>query len=138
MQGRAAMASMLVASMLVILVTALASAAEPKEVPLAEAARHVGEEVIVEFEVQSSRLLDTGKFCFLNSERDFREKANFTIAISAAGLEKFAAAKIDDPAEHFAKKTIRVRGKVSLHQERPQIVVDDPRQISVVIRLKAE
>jgi hypothetical protein len=39
---------------------------------------------------------------------------------------------MDDPARHFQGKTIRVQGVVTLKDNRPQIEVDDPRQIEVV------
>jgi len=39
---------------------------------------------------------------------------------------------IDDPASYFRGKNIRVTGVVTLKENRPQIEVDDPRQIEVV------
>ena len=104
----------------------------PPVTPLAEAARQVDKEVTVELRVASSRKLSSGQFCFLNSEKDFSSRDNFTIAIRGAALEKFAEAGIEKPEEHYRDKTIRVTGKVSLYRERPQILVDDPKQIVVV------
>lgn len=111
-------------------------AAPPKLVPLAEAAQHVGEEVAVELVVMSSRQLESGKFCFLNSHRSFNDKANFTVAIRGDALDKFANQGIADPDEFFLNKKIRVSGKISLHKEKPQIVVDSPSQIVTVIEIE--
>lgn len=110
--------------------------AEPPLVSLAEAGQHVGEEVAIELVVASSRLLTSGKFCFLNSKKNFSDKDNFTVAIRGAALPKFAEKEIADPAQHFLEKTIRVTGKVSLHQDRPQIIVDRPEQIVVIVAVK--
>jgi DNA/RNA endonuclease YhcR with UshA esterase domain len=110
--------------------------APPPVVPLDEVGKHVGKEVTVELVVASSRLLESGAFCFLNSRKHHTDKDNFTVAIDAEGLSQFAEEKIEDPAERFQGKTIRVTGKVSVHRDRPQIVVDDPRQIVIVVVIK--
>lgn len=105
---------------------------KPKVVPLAEAAKHVDQTVTVELTVQSSRLLAGRNICFLNSERDFRDAKNFTVVILREGLEKFKAANIADPAAHYQGKKIRVTGKVSLRDEKPQIRLEEPKQIEPV------
>ena len=40
--------------------------------------------------------------------------------------------KIDEPMTHYRGKTVRVTGTVSLFNDRPQIVVEDAGQITVV------
>ena len=112
-----------------------AKPAEPAKVdpakPLmpAEAAKKLNEKLTVEMEVKSTG----GRgVCFLNSEADHRDAANFTLFIAEATVEKFKKAKIDDPRTHFKGKTIQVTGTVTLHQSKPQIKVDDPEQIKVV------
>lgn len=125
-------------SMALVLVAILAArpanlaAADETPGTLADIQEHIGKEVSVEFVVASSRALDSGKFCFLNSQKSFTHKENFTVAIDAKAIAKYAETDIDDPAEHFRGKTIRVRGKVTLHREKPQIVVSDPAQITEV------
>lgn len=111
-------------------------AAEPKVVPADEAAEYVGVEVLVELTVKSSRLLESGKFCFLNSEASHTDRDNFTVAIRGDALEKFAKQGIAAPEEHYLKKQIRVRGKVALYKDKPQIVVDKPEQITTVVEIK--
>jgi DNA/RNA endonuclease YhcR with UshA esterase domain len=39
---------------------------------------------------------------------------------------------IADPAEHFKGKKVRATGTVKLHKERPEIAVEDPKQIELV------
>lgn len=114
----------------------VALAAEAPRIELAEASEHVGQEVTIEMIVASSRLLESGKFCFLNSRRNFTDKENFTVAITSGALDKFAERDVKSPEDYFDGKTIRVRGKVSLHRERPQILVEDPEQIVVVVKVK--
>jgi DNA/RNA endonuclease YhcR with UshA esterase domain len=111
-------------------------AADPPVIKVAEVAQHVDKEATVELVVQSSRLLDTRAFCFLNSEKEFDDKDNFTVAIRGAALDEFAAKEIKDPAEYYRGKTIRVTGKITLYKERPQIVVEGPKQIVVIGKLE--
>lgn len=117
---------------------ALQAAEPPTAIKLAEAKDHVGKEVQVEVVVQSSRLLESGKYCFLNSEKSFTSKTNFTIAITAEGLAKYREAGIENPATHFKQKTIHVSGKISSYKEQLQIDVADPKQIVVVRQLQAK
>lgn len=48
------------------------------------------------------------------------------------GLEAFEQAGIAEPEKHFDGKKIRVTGVVEIYRDRPQIRVDDPKQIEVV------
>ena len=112
--------------------------AADKVLPVAEAKAHLNEKAVVELVVKSSRLLDTGKYCFLNSEKDFHQKTNFTVTITAAALEKFSEAGIDDPAEHFHGQTIHVAGKITLYKNQPQIQIDDPQQITIIKTIEAK
>ena len=129
-------ASILVACLLVIPRPAAAetAVAEPPTAALAptDALAHAGEECTVEFTVEAARKLPGKEVCFLNSCRDHRDEQNFTVVIFKGGLERLKADGIESPAEHFAKATIRVRGVVEKRDGRPQIVVDEPGQITVV------
>jgi hypothetical protein len=129
-------ASILVACLLVISRPAAAetAVAEPPAAALAptDALAHAGEECTVEFTVEAARKLPGKEVCFLNSCRDHRDEQNFTVVIFKGGLERLKADGIESPAEHFAKATIRVRGVVEKRDGRPQIVVDEPGQITVV------
>lgn len=98
----------------------------------ADAAGHVGEECTVELTVEAARKLPGKQICFLNSCRDHRDESNFTVVIFKAGLDRLEADGIENPAEHFKGTTIRVHGVIEKRDGRPQLVVDEPGQISVV------
>jgi alkaline phosphatase D len=98
-----------------------------------EARKHVGKEHTLELQVRSVGKSRTGALVFLNSAEDFRDEGNFTVVLDvkalAAALQK---AKIDDPAAHFRGKRVRLRGTVTLFNDRPQIVVKDLAQLRVI------
>lgn len=107
-------------------------ATSPVAIDAAHAAEHLGEECIVEMVVRAARALADKDICFLNSRRDRRAEDNFTAVIFKDGLQRFREAGIENPALRFLDCRIRVRGVVGKHQDRPQIVVEDPAQIEVV------
>ena len=83
--------------------------------------------------VKSSKNALAGRMeIYLDSEENFRDEKNLAVVITEAGAGKFKEAGIDNPAEHFRGKTIRVTGTVKLYNNKPEIVVDDPSQIAVV------
>ena len=98
----------------------------------AEALSHVGEECVIEFVVENGRKLDDKDICFLNSLKNHREKGNFTAVIFRDALARFAADGVDNPADEFMGKTIRVSGVVAERSGQAQIVVESPTQIEVV------
>lgn len=116
----------------------LRAAEEPTPAPAAEAIAveealgHVGEECTFEFVVEATRSIPDKNLCFLNSCRDHRDERNFTVVIFKAGLERLEADGIDAPAEHFDRATIRIRGVVEERKGRPQIVLDEPGQITIL------
>ncbi len=114
----------------------VALVAEAPRIELAAARENVGQEVTIEMVVASSRHLESGKFCFLNSKKSHTDKDNFTVSIREAAIEMFAEQGVKDPAARFLKKKIRVSGKVTLYREKPQIVVDSPAQIAEVVEIK--
>jgi len=108
-------------------------AAVAADVVQADAAgAHVGQEVCVEMVVLAARALPDKDMCFLNSRRDHRDAETFTVVIFKRGLERLREAGIENPAMHFLDRTIRVRGTVETHRDKPQIVVEDPAQIELV------
>jgi DNA/RNA endonuclease YhcR with UshA esterase domain len=123
---------------LTTLSTLSAAESEPKQpsdpplITAPEAAANIGKECVVEFKVLSANLKNEKSNCFLNSKGNFRDKDNFQVIIFAKDLPKFKAAKIEDPALHFAGKTIRVRGKIETHKDKPEIEVRTPEQITIV------
>ena len=108
-------------------------AAEPKPLGPAEAREKVGEEITVEMTVKAAkdRLEKRGEI-YLDSEEDFRDEKNLGVVVTKTGAAKFKEAGVDDPAVYFKDKTIRVKGKVIIKEQRPRIEVDNPQQIQII------
>jgi hypothetical protein len=106
--------------------------APAKVVPAALARSKIGEECTFEMVVKASKNAAGRRTYFLDSEEDFHDNKNFAVVISYDDADKFRAAGIDDPAEHYKGKTIRVSGKVIDEDEQVRIRVDDPKQIKLV------
>jgi hypothetical protein len=105
-----------------------------------EAKDYVGQEVIVEFNVISSKEIGSG-LCFLNSLADFNDPAAFTTVISSSCVSKLKEdPKTNNPESYFKSKTVRVSGKVLKYQKdkskdspvKYEIKIDDPTQIKVI------
>jgi DNA/RNA endonuclease YhcR with UshA esterase domain len=107
--------------------------AKAKPLTPVEAIKKVNEKVTVEMFVRTTknRLEKRGEI-YLDSELDFRDEKNLGIVVTKDGAAKFKQAGVDDPAEHFKDKTIRVTGTVIIKMDRPRIEVDDPKQIEIV------
>ena len=71
---------------------------------------------------------------YLDSEEDFHDEKNFAVVISYDHAELFQKAGIDDPAEHYMGKKLRVTGKVIEENDQIRIRVEDPKQIKIVER----
>jgi DNA/RNA endonuclease YhcR with UshA esterase domain len=98
-----------------------------------EARTRINEHVTVEMLVKAAKNCQRCSLMFLDSEEDHHDTRNFAVAVTEAGKGKFNEAKVDDPAGHFKGMTIRVTGKVIDKDNQPQIEVDDPSQIEVVV-----
>src|SRR5438132_13416201 len=101
-----------------------------------EAAHRVNEKVTVKMLVKAAKNCPHCSQIFLDSEKDHHDPDNLAVAVTRIGKAKFKEAMIDDPAGHFKGKTIRVTGTVILKENRPEIEVDDPKQIEVVEKTK--
>jgi hypothetical protein len=113
------------------------AAQETKPLTPVEAVKKVNEQVTVQMLVKATknRLEKRGEI-YLDSEADFRDEKNLGVVVTKTGAAKFKEAGVDDPAAHFKDKTVRVKGKVILKEERPRIEVDDPKQIQFVEKEK--
>jgi hypothetical protein len=99
----------------------------------ADAVKNVGQSVRVEMRVKKAKnRLEKHGLIYLDSEDDFHSPANLGVAITPAGVAKFRAKGIADPAVHFLGKSIRVRGEILIFETRPYLPVTDPAQIEVV------
>ena len=122
-------------AMAVVLIFVSSLAADDKNLRVispADAGKHVNQKCIVEMEVKSTGKSNDAKWIYLNSEENFRDKANFGVVIDGKVAEKLKEAKIPDPRMYYLKKRIRVTGTIELYKDRPQIRPDAPEQIQVV------
>jgi hypothetical protein len=103
-------------------------------VPAPEARNHVGKECTAELTDRASKNAVPRRIYYLDSEEDFHDSKNLSIMISYDHAAKFQKAGIDDPADYFKSKTIRVTGKVIEEDDQIRIRVSDPDQIKVVER----
>jgi DNA/RNA endonuclease YhcR with UshA esterase domain len=119
------------------LVVIQAVAADSKTLTPVEAIKKVNEQVTVRMLVKATknRLEKRGEI-YLDSEEDFRDPKNLGIVVTKSGAAKFKEAGFDDPAVHFKDKIIRVKGTVTVKEDRPRIEVDDPKQIQIVEKEK--
>ena len=101
-----------------------------------EAATRVNEQVTVEMHVKAAKNCPHCSQIFLDSEEDHHDPSTLAVAVTETGEVGFKEMSIHDPAGHFKGKLIRVTGVVTLKGNRPQIDVDDPRQIEVVEKNK--
>lgn len=101
-------------------------------ISLVEAIQRLNEPVVVEMHIKRTKSCTCSSQFFLDCEENKRDPKNLGLVVTTAGAARFQAAGIDDPAEHFQGRTIRVRGMVILKEGRPYMEVDDPSQIEVV------
>jgi hypothetical protein len=123
----------------VICLTAAAAADDKAAKPLTpeDAIKRVGDKVTVEMEVRASKnALAKHKEIYLDSQKDFRDPKNLAVVIPESAVAKFKDAGVEDPAAHYKDHTLRVTGTVTLFNERPRIVVEDPKQIIDLTRKK--
>jgi DNA/RNA endonuclease YhcR with UshA esterase domain len=115
-----------------LLVSRLVFAVDPKAdvIGPTEAAKKVDEKVVLEMVVKSTGGRTN---TYINSEEDFQAAANFTVFIAKDVKPKFQKAGIENPAEYFKGKTIRVTGTVTVFEKKPRIAVTEPEQITVVM-----
>lgn len=105
---------------------------KPPRIKPEEARQHAGKKVEVVFEVKGSKNAVKRKTVYLDSESDFRDEKNLGIAISEKGVEALKQKRgVDDPAEFYRTRKIRVVGEVVIEEERPYIKVDDAEQLDV-------
>src|SRR5258708_38413400 len=97
-----------------------------------EALNRLNEPVTVEMHIKRTKSCTCSSQFFLDCEENKRDPKNLGLVITTAGAAKFKEVGIDDPAELFQGKTIRVQGVVILKEGRPYIEVDEPGQIEIV------
>jgi len=101
-----------------------------------EAVSRINEQITVEMLVKAAKDCVHCSQVFLDSEQDHHDPKNLAVAVTEIGKESFKQMRIDDPGDHFKGQVIRVTGVVTLKENRPQIEVNDPRQIEIVEKNK--
>ncbi|HEX4917923.1 MAG TPA: hypothetical protein VFV43_08510 [Limnobacter sp.] len=106
---------------------------QAKPLSPAQAEQHMGQQVLVDMKVRSSKASTNGYGAYvLNSETSARLPNNLSVVIDARAANIYSRLGIFDPASHFFGKRIRVAGVVSTWDGQAQILVGDPRQIEVL------
>jgi len=72
------------------------------------------------------RAHNSGKACFLNFNPDYRHY--LSLVIFASDFPKFPA----NPEKFYLNKKVRVRGRIKLYQDQPEIILSSPSQIIVL------
>jgi micrococcal nuclease len=98
--------------------------AEPIAVDWREARNHLGRDVVVEGTIVSSH--NSGRACFLNFDPDWHQY--LSVVILAGDFAAFPS----DPEAFYLGRRLRVRGRVELWQDRPQIRVRSSRALELV------
>lgn len=102
----------------------IANAQETQVISYKDAAKYNDQVVTVEGEV--SRVRDTAEYKFLDF---FSEgKTIFTVVIPKDAFDKFNF----DLRKTYLHKKIRVQGKITKYEDKPEIVVVDPGQIAIL------
>jgi hypothetical protein len=68
---------------------------------------------------------NSGRACFLNFDEDYRH--TFSAVIFKSAFPKFPA----NPEDYYLGKLVSVTGKVKEYQGRPEIILEEPSQITV-------
>src|ERR1043166_1250617 len=87
-----------------------------------DAAKYMGQEVIVQGKIVQTR--NIGRHCFLNFDVD----RTFTAIIHQEGLANFK----DPPEQTYDQKLVRVRGTISDYKGKAQLEVIKPEQIPIL------
>jgi len=67
---------------------------------------------------------------YLNSSKDFRDEKNFPVVLNVKTLGADLK-KLGDPQKVYLNKKIKVTGKVTLFNDRPQILIEKLEQIQI-------
>ena len=111
---------------LLLLVVLVRPAFAQRSLTAVEAKEHIGETATVCGTVVSTRyaLSTKGRPTFLNLDKPYPNQV-FTIVIWGSVRDKFGK-----PELQYSEKRICVTGRIAEYRGRPEIVADDPKQIS--------
>jgi len=89
-----------------------------------QAPRYIGQSVVVEGEIVNTH--STGNVCFLNFTDNWQ--GQFYLIVFSEVLDAFP----EPPEQYFLNQTVRVKGVVKTHRNRPQIQIRRADQIEIV------
>lgn len=95
-----------------------------------------GEFVTVTGTVVGTFKSKSGKAIFFNFGPD--HKTCFTAVIFSGNIEKFKGKNGEDPVDYYLNKNVKLDGRIKVHENRPEIILDDPKQLTIVGEAKAE
>jgi DNA/RNA endonuclease YhcR with UshA esterase domain len=78
----------------------------------------------------------SGKAIFFNFGPD--HKTCFTAVIFSSNIDKFKGKNGEDPVDYYLNKNVKLDGRVTVHDNRPEIILDDPKQLTVIGETKVE
>ena len=94
-----------------------------------EASKHVGESVSICDKVYSTKLIENSQMTLLNLGGYYPNQL-LTIMIPGTDRNKFK----EHPEDYTKGKNVCVTGKVTMYRNKPEIVVNDPSQITIIIK----
>jgi hypothetical protein len=100
-----------------------------KEITIQDIVRHVGDSVKLQVNINNTRVLksENGSLVLMNVSKPYPNQV-LTLVIYNQDLKNFTG----DPEKTYQFKTVIVRGKVSLYKDKPQIVLHDESQITLI------
>lgn len=104
----------------------------PIKIKLEDVGKSLGKSVIVELTIRSTGVSKVSAWLYLNSEEDYRNPNNFSVAIRFPTPDKLRAMGIDWEKDRNVDRRISVTGKVTKYRESLEIIVDEPDQITVI------
>ena len=104
----------------------------PESIPSAQAKQHIGETNTVCGVVAGGRYMGKTKPTLLNFDRPYPNHT-FSVMIPDADRAKFKGA----PEEMFNGKTLCVTGVIIDYRDKPEIIVNDPSQITLAKETEA-
>jgi hypothetical protein len=88
---------------------------------------HLNEQCV--FEMRVKAIGPQTDFLLLDSEANFKNPNNVSLLLDKKVADSLKSKGIDNPRRDLPGKTIRVQGRVSTHDNRPQIKVNEPDQV---------
>jgi hypothetical protein len=122
---RLVVSSVLVVSSMLLVAAAVARADDAPVVSWEQAGDHVGQRVVVEGRVLGVHCSPTS--CLLAFEPTFNR---FTAVVEAASFDRLPPDELD---QRYVGRQVRVRGTVRLIDRKPEIVVDGPDDLQLVV-----